>query len=266
MPLVTSFYLPRVSAVHRVHPRVKMLGLLALFVIVMTFNDPIYQAVIFIAILSLGAVSRISPFELLGRVRPVLLVGALIAAVWALFGPDGPVVWDFWIFHVTTTSIQYGIAAGLRVVSLALGFYLVLLTTQQADVLYGLISMRTPYPMAFIITSIFRFAPTIAGEADTIREAQRARAMRFDEGSLFVRIRKSISFVIPLMVRVLKTTVELSLAISSKAYGAGHRRTFFRSRAMKPSEFIAIFTIIAVAVASLALRFAGFGAVVPGTI
>jgi energy-coupling factor transport system permease protein len=266
MPLLTSFYLDRASAVHRLHPRVKMIWVLVVFVAVMSFNSPVYQAVIVGGVFALGAAAHLTPGDLLSRVRPVLLIALLIAAVWALFGPAGPPVWDFWIFHVSTTSLSYGIAAGLRVVTLAVAFFLVLETTEQADILYGLISMRVPYHFAFIITSIFRFAPTISGEMSVIREAQRARAMDFDSGSIIVRVRKSMSFVIPLLVRVLKTTVELSLAISSKAYGAYPTRTFYRQRRMTGAEYALAVGLPLVAAGCVAVRLLGFGAVVPGTL
>ncbi|MCU1512986.1 MAG: cobalt transport protein [Microbacteriaceae bacterium] len=266
MPLIATFYLDRRSPVHRAHPRIKLVASLVAFVAIICFNDPRYQLAIFVAILLLGALARLTPFELLGRVRPVLVIAVIIAAAWALFGPAGTPVWQFWIFHVTGTSILYGIAAGIRVVSLALTFFFVLETTEQADVLYGLVSLGMPYPFAFIIASIFRFAPTISGEGETIREAQRARGMDFSSGSIFTRIQKSMSFVIPLLVRVLKTTVDLSLAIASKAYGAYPKRTSFRQRAMTSGERMLMVLLPAIAAACILARVLGYGALVPGTL
>lgn len=266
MPLIASFYIDRRSVVHRAHPRLKMVAFLVAFVSIMCFNDPRYQAGIFVAILLFGALAKLTPWDLLSRVRPVLAIALLIAAVWALFGPAGTPIWTFWIFHVTDTSILYGIAAGIRVVSLALAFFYVLETTEQSDVLYGLISLKMPYAFAFIIASIFRFAPTISGEGETIREAQRARAMDFSSGSVFKRISKATSFVVPLLIRVLKTTVELSLAIGSKAYGAYPTRTSFRARAMSVAERVLIVVFPLVAAACITTRILGFGAVVPGTL
>lgn len=266
MPLITTFYLERSSVVHRLHPRVKMIGVLVVFVAVMAFNDPIYQAGIMAAIFIAAGLARLSPLVLLERAKPVIFIGALVAVVWALFGPDGDLIWQWWIFHVTTTSVLYGIAVGLRIISLALAFFFVLQTTQQSDVLYGLISLKLPYQFAFIIATIFRFAPTISGEAETIREAQRARAMDFDKGSVFTRIRKSMSFVVPLLVRVLKTTVELSLAIGSKAYGAFPKRTYYRARGMSGAEWAVLIALILIAIGCVVVRFLGFGAVVPETL
>jgi energy-coupling factor transporter transmembrane protein EcfT len=266
VPLLTSFYLPRSSPVHRLHPRVKIIGALAAFSAVMTFNDPWYQLGLFLAVLAVAGLARLTPADLLGRVRPVLVVALLIALSWAAFGPDGAPLGDWWIVHVTDTSLAYGLAVGLRVVTLTCAFFLLLETTEQADLLYGLISLRMPYAFAFIITAIFRFAPTIAGESEAIREAQRARAMDFGTGSIPVRVRKQLSFLIPLVVRVLKTTLELSIAISAKAYGAHKGRTFHRSRAMTGREWAVLAALPVLAALLIVWRATGHGAVLTGSL
>ena len=267
MPLVTRFYVDRPSIIHRLDARVKLIWVLAVFLAVMTFNDPFYQAAIFLSILVVAGLGRLSLRELLSRTRAIIPLGILIAGMWALFGRTGTTLLQVWVFNVTDISVAYGIAVGLRVISLVFALFAVLLTTEQAELLYGLIALNIPYNFAFIVTAIFRFAPTIAGEADTIREAQRARAMDFESGSILERIRKSTSFMVPLIVRVLKTTLELSIALSSKAYGAFPSRTFHRQRALNTVERALVMAIIGCEVLFVLMRVVlGWGAVVPGTL
>jgi energy-coupling factor transport system permease protein len=267
MPLVTRFYVDRPSVMHRLDARVKLIWVAVIFLAVMTFNDPFYQAAIFISILIAARLGNLSFNELFSRTRAIIPLGFLIAGMWALFGRTGNVLLHLGVFNITDVSIAYGIAVGLRVISLVFALFTVLLTTAQADLLYGLIALKIPYNFAFIVTAIFRFAPTIAGEADTIQEAQRARAMDFDTGSIVERIKKSTSFMVPLIVRVLKTTLELSIALSSKAYGAYPTRTFYRQRALNPTERVLVVVIIGAEVLFIILRFGlGLGAVMPGTL
>jgi energy-coupling factor transport system permease protein len=266
MPLVTRLYVEGSSPVHRLNARVKIVWVLIVFLAVMTFNDPFYQAAILASILLVAVYARLSLRQLLGLARPILIVGSLIALMWALFARTGTIFFEFWVFRVSDISVMYGIAVGMRVISLVLAFYVVLQTTEQADLLYGLIALKMPYTFAFIVTAIFRFAPTIAGEAETIREAQRARAMDFETGSIQVRIRKSTSFLIPLIVRVLKTTLELSIALSAKAYGAFPTRTFHRERPLTARERVLVISLILLQVLFIALRYLGYGAVLPGNL
>lgn len=267
MPLVTRFYVDRPSMIHRLDARVKLIWVAVIFLAVMTFNDPFYQAAIFLSILVVARLGNLSFNELFSRTRAIIPLGLLIAGMWALFGRTGTVLAHFWVFNVTDIGIAYGIAVGLRVISLVFALFAVLLTTAQADLLYGLIALKLPYNFAFIITAIFRFAPTIAGEADTIQEAQRARAMDFESGSIVERIRKSTSFTAPLIVRVLKTTLELSIALSSKAYGAYPTRTFYRQRSLNPTERALVIAIVGCQVVFIFLRLGlGWGAVMPGTL
>lgn len=267
MPLVTRFYIDRASVVHRMDARVKIVWVLMVFLAVMTFNDPFFHLAIFLSIIAVAAAARLPIKTLFSRVKAIIPLGVLIAAMWALFGESGTVLYKFWFFTITDVSIKYGLSVGFRVVSLVFALFIVLQCTEQAELLYGLIALKMPYNFAFIITSIFRFAPTISGEADTIREAQRARAMDFETGSAIERVRKSVSFLIPLIVRVLKTTLELSISLSSKAYGAYKTRTFHRQRPMEASEKVLIFTLVGAEILFLVMRFAWhLGAVVPGSI
>jgi energy-coupling factor transport system permease protein len=267
MPLITRFYVERSSFVHRLDARVKIIWILVIFLAVMTFNNPLYQISIFLSILAVAIMAKLSFSTFFPRVKAIIPLGILIAAMWALFGTNGIVLWKFWVFHVTDISLQYGIAVGFRVISLVFSMFVVLQSTEQAEILYGLISLKMPYNFAFIITAIFRFAPTFAGEADTIQEAQKARAMDFESGSAIERVRKSTSFLVPLIVRVLKTTLELSIALSAKAYGAYPTRTFHRKRPLEFPEGIMLVTLVVCEVLFVLMRLVWhLGAVIPGSI
>ncbi|MCC6147822.1 MAG: energy-coupling factor transporter transmembrane protein EcfT [Anaerolineaceae bacterium] len=267
MPLVTRFYIDRSSPIHQMDARVKLIWVLVIFLAVMTFNHPLYHLAIFLSILAAAAAAKLPMRILFSRVKAIIPLGILIAAMWAIFGKEGVILWKWWVFQITDISLQYGISVGFRVISLVLALFVVLQSTEQAELLYGLIGLKMPYNFAFIITAIFRFAPTISGEADTIREAQRTRAMDFETGSSIERIRKSTSFLVPLIIRVLKTTLELSIALSSKAYGAYPTRTFHRQRPLDQSEKILVVALAGCELLFIIMRFAwGLGAVVPDSI
>jgi len=267
MPLVTRFYIDRISIVHQMDARVKIIWVFTIFLAVMTFNNPFYHLGIFLSILLIVTAAKLPFKNLFLRTKAIIPLGILITLMWALFGKDGTTLWSWWVFRMTDISLMYGFSVGFRVISLVFALFVVLQSTEQADLLYGLISLKMPYNFAFIITAIFRFAPTISGEADTIREAQRTRAMDFESGSIFERIKKSISFLIPLIVRVLKTTLELSIALSAKAYGAYTNRTFHRQRPLSSKEKILIVLLITCEVTFIVMRIVWhLGAVVPGSI
>lgn len=267
MPLVTRFYVDQPSLIHSLDARVKIIWAAVIFLAVMTFNDPLYQSTIFFSILAVAILGKLSLTELLSRIKAIIPLGIWIALMWSVFEHTGTVLFRFWIIKITDIGLLYGIGVGLRVISLVFVLFVVLMSTDQAEILYGLISLKMPYNFAFIITAIFRFVPTISGEADTIREAQITRAMDFDSGSIFERIRKSTSFMIPLIIRVLKTTMELSIAITSKAYGAYPNRTFHRQRILNLYERAIIIVLLGCEILFVFMRLVlGWGAVIPGSI
>ena len=83
----TSLYLPLETAIHRLHPVAKVLGLLILFVPALAFNDPIWLGALLVC--SILLLLAAGGWENLRRMGGFLLVLFVMASLmWSLFMVD----------------------------------------------------------------------------------------------------------------------------------------------------------------------------------
>jgi energy-coupling factor transport system permease protein len=96
------------------------------------------------------------------------------------------------------------------------------------DLVHGAMKLKLPYKAGYILIIAFRFLPTMAREARQIVEAQMSRGLDLQKGSIFNRAKNYIPIFIPLMVRMVKMTVELGIGMESRCFGSKPKRTFLK--------------------------------------
>ncbi|MGB2825223.1 MAG: energy-coupling factor transporter transmembrane component T, partial [Thermoplasmata archaeon] len=84
----------------------------------------------------------------------------------------------------------------------------------------------------------------------------RSRGMEFEKGNMFVRARKYVAVLGPAIVSALKTADMLALALQSRAYGARRNRTYLRELKMRPSDYVALVTVLAMFIVPAVAKYA----------
>ncbi|HWQ83855.1 MAG TPA: hypothetical protein VN363_04770, partial [Anaerolineales bacterium] len=119
-------YLPTGSAVHRLDPRTKLLGIGLLILSIITIKSVGGLLALLVMIIGLVLLARVPLGFALGGIRPALPILIIIAILQLLFGwgaPEGmvcPSLWSFWILKITGCSILSVIGMILRLVALIL--------------------------------------------------------------------------------------------------------------------------------------------------
>lgn len=195
-----QLYRPGTSAVHRLPAAVKLAVLAATAVALsLAPPDPWIIGVALAAVFSLYGLARfppIVPATELWRLRWIVLV--LGAALWILVGP-------------LTAWINTG-----RVVALVLLAGLLTLTTRTGELLAVLHAVLRPLrrcrvdveAVAMTVSLAITMVPVVAGFADQVREAQRARGARL-----------GIRWIVPLMVRTLRHADDVGDALAARGLG-----------------------------------------------
>ncbi|MFF3027819.1 CbiQ family ECF transporter T component [Microbacterium sp. NPDC057944] len=195
-----QLYRPGTSALHRLPAAVKLAVLAATAVALsLAPPDPWIIGVALAAVFSLYGLARIPPIVLaaeLWRLRWIVLV--LGAALWIFVGP-------------LTAWINTG-----RVVALVLLAGLLTLTTRMGELLTVLHAALRPLrrcgvdveAVAMTVSLAITMVPVVAGFADQVREAQRARGARL-----------GIRWIVPLMVRTLRHADDVGDALAARGLG-----------------------------------------------
>ena len=135
----------------------------------------------------------------------------MIVVLWALLYPgEGAPLLAWRFIHITASSLARGAAVALRVG--ALGFLIVvwLFTTDQSELVRGLVALGLPYTWGLTLAIALRYLPTMAGTFRSISEAQQARALDLGGRNPVRRARAYLPIVVAMLITALRTAEHLS--------------------------------------------------------
>jgi energy-coupling factor transport system permease protein len=257
-------YLDRETWVHRLDPRCKIVAVLLLFSICLSFNHPLYLGAISLVILTIAVSAR--ALVNFWRLRFILgLLFVFSALMWPFFVHGTNTLWKWGPLAVSRESLLYGIAMGLRLCSFVMAGLILLSTTRNEELTHGLIGLGIPFPVAFAFSTALRLIPTLAGAGATIIQAQVSRGLDLESGNIFRRMGKFIPQAIPLFIYAIRYTNLLAMALESRGFSPGAKRTFYYELRMAPKDYGILITLGVVLAVALYLRLGvGLGAVIPG--
>ena len=249
-------FFPGNSFLHRLDPRMKLLGLICYLVALFLANWFVTYGVM-LALLVLGcAVAHIRPKTLLGGLKPVIVLLVFTGVLNMFYTPGTPLV-SFWIFTITYEGILHAFFMVVRIMMLICATFLLTYTTSPlalTDALESLLSplnlIRVPvHELAMIMSIALRFIPTLIEETDKIMSAQRARGADFDSGGLIRKAKALLPLLVPLFISALRRAEELATAMECRCYCGGQGRTRLRELRLRPSDWVFLVCMVVLAVA-----------------
>lgn len=244
---------------YRLDPRVKLLGVLAVFFLSIIFNDPRFLAPVFFSILALIIIGRvpIRRVALLLRSLAILVIISLI--LWPLIYQQGPVLFRVAGFNITEGGIFFGFGMAFRILDMVIAPITLFLTTTQPDFVAGLRRLGLPYKASFALATAFRFLPTVVGVGQSIVEAQQARGLDVGRGSPVRRMKSYGRIVGPLMITSIRIAQQLVFAVEAKAFSIDRKRTFYKHLVYDRADWLALFVIASIVAVAIVIRVMGYG-------
>jgi energy-coupling factor transport system permease protein len=257
-------YLAGNSAVHRLDPRTKIVGVLVAMVAIFAARDAAAYAMVGLMILLAFALARISPRFVARAIRPVLFI-LVFTVIINLFWTRGEVLYRLWRLTVTREGLAMAAAMGFRLTMLVLTASLLTLTTPPIALTDGLEYLLTPgkrigipaHELALMLTIALRFIPTLMDEADKIMKAQMARGADFASGTLVERARSLLPLLVPLFVSAFRRADDLATAMEARCYHGGEGRTRLRALRLRAIDLAAGLVMAGMLAAVIYLRLRG---------
>jgi len=232
-------YYPADSVLHRLDPRVKLVGTLAFLISLFLFDNLIGYV---IAGLFLAMVIKLSkvPFSFIVRGLKAIVVLMLFTVTFNLFLTDGQILWQWKFIKITVEGIQTAVFMALRLIFLIIGSSLMTLTTTPNQLTDGLETGLAPlkklhvpvHEISMMMSIALRFIPILLEETDKIMKAQQARGADFEEGKLLERAKALVPVLVPLFVSAFRRANDLAMAMEARCYRGGEGRT-----RMKPLKY-----------------------------
>jgi energy-coupling factor transport system permease protein len=240
-----DLYSEKDTFLHRLDPRVKMLAVALISVLAFILSELVYLVLLLGFILLLLVLARSSYGKAFFALKFVIRFMVLITLLWPIFDRSGtPVLFSIGPLDITEPAVWRGVTSAVRVGCFATVWYILMFTTSQRDLVRGLVKLGLRFDYGLALAISFRFIPTFGLTVESIKDAQRARALELDKGSLVRRSRNYVSILVPTIVSALRTADALALTLQSRAYGATSNRTYLREIRMSPSDYAAVVVVV----------------------
>ncbi|MCU0860196.1 MAG: energy-coupling factor transporter transmembrane protein EcfT [Thermoplasmata archaeon] len=245
-----DLYADKDTFLHRLDPRVKLLAVATISALAFILTE-LWSLVLLLAfILLLMALTRSSYRKAFFALKFVVRFMVLITVLWPLFDRSGtPVLLSIGPLDITEPAVWRGATSAVRVGCFATVWYILMFTTSQRDLVRGLVKLGLRFDYGLALAISFRFIPTFGLTIESIKDAQRARALELDKGSFWRRSRNYVTVLVPTVVTALRTAHTLSLTLQSRAYGAVRERTYLREIRMGWSDYLAAAVVLLIFIA-----------------
>lgn len=258
---IGQFY-PADSLLHRLDPRVKLLGVIVYSVGVFLIKNIfgfIFIAAVLAAMIKLSNV----PLKFILKGMRFIVVLIIFAVVINLFFTDGEhVFWSWGIFTISDTGILKAVFFALRLMFVIVGASLLTYTTTPTKLTAGIEKALSPlnrinFPVqeiAMMMSIALRFIPILAEEVNKIINAQLARGAEFDTGGIVKKAKGMVPILVPLFVSAFKRASDLATAMEARCYQGGVMRTQMNPLEYGPGDKAGYLIILAYLIAVTAIR------------
>ena len=241
-------YYPTNSPVHRIDPRVKLIGTIVFITTLLFVNHFVGYAVAAVFIALVVAVSRVPPRLIFRGLRAIIFILIFASSINLFFTPGTCVIFEFGFLRITQEGVIFAVQMICRLILLILGSSILTLTTSPIRLTDGIESLLRPlkifkvpsHDIAMMMTIALRFIPTLADEMEKITKAQKARGAEFDTGGLIARAKSLVPILVPLFVSAFKRADELATAMEARCYRGDIGRTKMKQMKMTPTDAYAI--------------------------
>lgn len=244
-------YMPGDSLIHKLDPRVKIIAMLFLMIFIFFVTNFIGYAILGVFVVVLISLTGINIGVFIRGLKPMLFLILFTVVLQLFFTRTGDVVWQWQFLQLTTDGLYNAGFILSRFVLIIFTSTILTLTTQPLGITDAIESLASPvrkimpvHEMALMLSIALRFVPTLMEETDKIMNAQRARGVDFNEGSLVQRIKSIVPILIPLFISAFNRAYDLAIAMEARGYQGGEGRTKYRQLTWQIKDTIALIVVV----------------------
>lgn len=241
MPLITP-YTYQDNLIHRLDPRSKLLWFFVMLVLSIVTQQPALLAVGIglVILVSLAAGLDVRRYWPLAQAMvPVTIAVVILQLIYAqgpVFAHVGPIG-----LHIRGFGIAFTVMFRIiLIVTVCLQFFM---WVHPTDLALTFVAFKLPYRYALLFGLSLRTFPVLERELFRIYDSQAARGLEL-QGSLR-KIIRLLPVMLPFILRALRRTTEVAMAMELRAFGYDKQRTYLRSITFRRADWIASALIVA---------------------
>lgn len=214
-----------------------------------------YQlGILALSTLALIFLARISPIKLLLSLHMFIAIFVFSGMFNLLVVHSGREIFKIGPLLITDDGIKFAILFASRFSLVILIGSIIVLTISQTRLTEACASIISPLKsvglpsqeIALIMSLALRFLPTLAKEAESVALAQIARGGNIKDGSIKKRLQAITSLIVPGFASVIRHANTLGLALDSRCYVPGAKRTHLHTEKMRLKDFALLSVTLAI--------------------
>ena len=249
------------SPIHRLDPRVKIIGTILFIVELFLVKHFIGFAVCAAVLAVLIGMSKVPLSYIVRGLRPIVLI-LLFTCVLNLFMTRGTIIFQLGFLKVTKEGIYTACFMAIRLILLIISSSLMTYTTKPIALTDGLEKLMSPlskiglpsHEIAMMMSIALRFIPVLLEETDKIMKAQQARGADFESGGILQRAKALVPILVPLFVGALRIAQDLAMAMEARCYRGGKGRTRMNEIRFRRNDYIAFILMLLFLAAIILMR------------
>lgn len=240
------------SIIHKLDPRVKLVGTLLYIVSLFIFEN---IAGYILAVLFLAFVIKASkvPLKFILKGMKAIMFLLLITVAFNLFLTPGEPLVTLGKISITKQGLKIAFFMALRLCFLIIGSSVMTLTTTPNNLTDGMEKglgflkvIKVPvHEISMMMSIALRFIPILMEETDKIMKAQIARGADFESGSILKRAKAMVPLLVPLFISAFRRANDLAMAMEARCYRGGDGRTKMKPLIYQRRDFAAYMVILA---------------------
>ena len=254
-------YYPGDSVIHRLDPRVKLMGALTFIISVFLFDSIPGFILVTLFMVACIRLSKV-PFKFMVKGLKAIVVILIMTGIFNLFLTPGEPLWQFGFLKITERGLLNTGYMLVRLSYLIIGTSMMTLTTTPTRLTDGMETglrflkvVKVPvHEISMMMSIALRFIPILIEETDKIMKAQMARGADFETGNFIQRIKNMIPLLVPLFVSAWRRAMDLAMAMEARCYNGGEGRTCMKPLKYEKRDRIAYTALILYLAAMMALK------------
>ena len=248
------------SVIHRLDPRVKLVGTIC-YIISLFLVNSVWGYLV--AAIFLAVVIKLSnvPFKFMVKGMKAILFLLMLTVAFNMFLTPGEALISIWKLTITKEGLRLAIMMAVRLSFLIIGSSVMTLTTTPNNLTDGMENLMKPlrkfkvpvHEIAMMMSIALRFIPILMEETDKIMKAQIARGADFESGNIIKKAKALVPLLVPLFISAFRRANDLAMAMEARCYRGGDGRTKMKPLVYKKADRVGYCVLVLYLVVCLAI-------------
>lgn len=227
----------------RLDPRVKLIAILLFSTLAVLATDVVYLSIAVFLVIIFNALLKNNPLPSLKKLRGLISLILFISILQSIFIKGGkPLIYIKSFTLLSTKGLLFGAEFLLRM-TIIIFSGLIAMSSSPREMVDGMIKLHIPYELAFMTTLSINYLPALKNEFTTRLNAITLRGIELKKLSLPKKIKLFSYLLSPVLSGCVLKSKDLSLALLSKAFGAGRKRTMLRELKLTFTDWLVIIVL-----------------------